>query len=474
MIQPLNKIFLGLSFVTFLLSLGTNVWGQVDTKTVRELEVKIDSIIRNNMESQNIPGAAYVLVNKDRTLLKKGFGYATLGENKTKVDPDSTIFRIGSISKTFTAAALLQLVDMKMIDLDKDVNSYLSEVRVPSSFSEAVTSRHLLTHSSGFDELGGRRVFDSEELIPLGEFLKDQLIRIREPGILPSYSTHAIALAGLVVENVSKQSLENYMKQNIWDPLDMKMTSMAIPKGLANKIATGYELDNGINLPQPWEYYHTYPASEINSTVMEMGNYMRLFLNKGSFLGKQVLSENAALSMTTQQLPKHEDVDGFAFGFYKRTRFGVESFGHGGDMLGFSSFLMLLPEKELGFFIVSHHEGGSLRTIVNDAILEYFSKDSEEKKPKPYVSKTGLSEFEGSYRWTIYCHTCLDSYIPQSRSVTANEDNTLSGFGRKFYQASPLLFKSMDGSRTMSFVKDSKGKVKFMTMGNIDSFEKVE
>ncbi len=254
----------------------------------------------------------------------------------------------------------------------------------------------------------------------------------------------------------------------------MKMTHMTIPKELANNMATGYELENGINLPQPWEYYHTYPASEINSTVAEMGNYMRLFLNQGSFFGKQLLSEDSALGMVTQQLPVDVDVDGFAFGFYKRTRFGVESFGHGGDMLGFSSFLMLLPDKELGFFIVSHHEGGSLRTIVNDAILEYFSNNSEEKKRQPYEGKPDLSVFEGSYRWTIYCHTCLNGYIPQSRSITVNGDHTLSAFGRKFYQAGPLLFKSMDGSRTMSFVKDSSGEIKFMTMGNIDSFEKVD
>ncbi len=161
MIHTLKMRPLGV-FLVVLLSFGTNLRAQIGENTVLELETMIDSIIESNMKSQNILGVAYVMVNKDRALLKKGFGFASLGENKLRVDPDSTIFRIGSISKTFTAAALLQLTDRGKIDLDKDVNSYLSEVKVPKSFSEPVTPRHLLTHSSGFDELGGRRVFDSE------------------------------------------------------------------------------------------------------------------------------------------------------------------------------------------------------------------------------------------------------------------------------------------------------------------------
>ena len=455
-----------------LLFLSTNLFSQIDNKSIAELEVIIDSIIKSNIQSQNIPGAAYILVDKEKTLLKKGFGVATLGDKKNKVNPDSTIFRIGSITKTFTVAALLQLLEKNKINLHDDVNKYLSSVKVPNTFDEPITFHHLFTHSSGFDELGGRRAFNKNELIPLGEFLNNNLLRIRKPGVVSSYSSHAIALAGLLVEDISKVNLETYMKEKIWDPLNMEMTSMIIPEEQKSYVSPGYEYYNDTNNAQQWEWYHTYPASEINSTVADMGKYIRMLLNLGASNENQILSREMALAMQQQQLSSQKEVDGFAYGFYQRTRFNLESISHGGNMLGYSSFLTLIPEKNIGLFIVNHHEGSDLRNKVNDAIMKYFGNENKESS-KFEGEHNDLKVFEGEYRWMTYCHTCSETRIPQSRSITSNEDNTLSGFGRKFYQIKPLLFKSFDGQRTMGFIKDEHGKIKYMSLGNINTFEKI-
>ena len=452
---------------------SASLFSQIDTKSVDELEIIIDSIINTNLKSQNIPGAAYILVDKEKTLLKKGFGFANLGDEKSKVNPDSTIFRIGSITKTFTTAALLQVLNNNRINLHDDVNEYLSSVRVPKTFDEPITFHHLLTHSAGFDELGGRRTFNKNELIPLGEFLSNNLLRIRKPGVVSSYSSHAIALAGVLVEDISKVSLEKYMRDNIWKPLKMEMTSITIAEAQKPHVSLGYEYHDGINKVQPWEWYHTYPSSEINSTVADMGNYMKMLLNLGVFNENQILSSEMALAMQQQQLSSHKEVDGFAYGFYRRTRNNVKTICHGGNMLGYSSFLTLIPEKKIGFFIINHHEGSNLRNIVNDAIVKYFSKE-DKKLPKFEGEDNNLKIFEGEYRWMTYCHTCTETRMPRSRSLTLNKDNTLSGFGRKFYQIEPLLFKSFDGQRTMGFVKDEHGEIKYMSLGNINTFEKIK
>jgi len=103
----------------------------------------------------------------------------------------------------------------------------------------------------------------------------------------------------------------------------MSMTNIIIPENQKSYVSPGYEFYNGINNIQPWEWYHTYPSSEINSTVADMGKYMRMLLNLGRLNGNQVLSEDMALAMLQQQLSSHQEVDGFAYGFYQRTRFNV-------------------------------------------------------------------------------------------------------------------------------------------------------
>ncbi len=467
-----NKCLLVLLTLVYFLVHTQKVFSQIDNKSVMELEVIIDSIINVNMASQQIPGAAYILVDQEKTLLKKGIGVVTLEDKNKNVDPDSTIFRIGSITKTFTAAALLHIAEKNKIGLHEDVNKYLKTVKVPDTFQEPITIHHLLTHSAGFDEIGGRGVFNEEALKSLGEFLKNRLVRIREPGIVSSYSSYAIALAGLLVEDISQVDLETYLRENIWSPLNMKMTNMIIPKDLKAYVSPGYEFYNDKNNFQPWEWYHTYPASEINSTAADMGKYMRMLLNLGKLNQKRVLSEEITKTMLQQQLSSHKEIDGFAYGFYKRTRYNVESIGHGGNMLGYSSFLTLIPEKNIGFYIVNHHEGSNLRNKVNDALLKYFSKNKI--IPKQNSTKSSLKKFEGDYIWMTYCHTCSDTSIPSRNRITLNEDNTLSGFGRKFYLIKPLLFKSFDGERTMGFIEDENGEIKYMSLGNINTFEKVK
>jgi len=468
-----NKCLLTLLIFVHFLVPTQKVFSQIDSKSVAELEVIIDSIINANMASQQIPGAAYILVDHEKTLLKKGFGVVSLEDRNKKVNPDSTIFRIGSITKTFTTAALLHLAKKNKIGLHEDVNKYLKTVKVPDTFQEPITIHHLLTHSAGFDEIGGREVFNEEALIPLGEFLQNRLVRIRKPGVVSSYSSYAIALAGLLVEDISQVDLETYLRENIWKPLNMRMTNMIVPIDLQSYVSPGYEFYNDKNNLQPWEWYHTYPASEINSTAADIGKYIRMLLNLGKLNQKRVLNEETAKAMLQQQLSSHKKVDGFAYGFYKRTRYNVASIGHGGNMLGYSSFLTLIPEKNIGFYLVNHHEGSNLRNIVNDAVLKYFSKKNKEI-PKLATNESDLKKFEGDYVWMTYCHTCSDARIPSKNRITQNEDNTLSGFGRKFYQIKPLLFKSFDGERTMGFIEDESGEIKYMSLGNINTFEKVK
>lgn len=436
-----------------------------------KLELKLNTLFNKTMREQQIPGAAIIIVKDGKVLLKKGYGFTKLGEGIRHVDPDSTIFRIGSVSKSLTALSLLQQIDKNKINLHDNVNTHLTSFKIKDTYKTSITPFHLLTHSAGFDELKGRRVFDEENLIPLGIFLKDNLKRIRESGEVTAYSTYGIALSGLLVENVSGFSLENYMNEHIWKPLKMNMTSITISKKASPNVALGYELHNNINIPQPWEWYHTFPASSINSTVTDMGKYMMMLLNKGSFENQRILSENLTNKMLTQQAGLHPETDGFTFGLYKRKWNGISSVNHGGDMLGYSSFMSLVPEQSLGVFVVHHHEGTKLRHQAIQTVIDEIVGKSREEKLTAVEEK--INEFAGKYIWLSNCQTCSAINTQKSWTLKANDDYTISGFNRKFYKTGPLVFKSTDGKRTMTFKKDKLGNIKYMSLGNVNVFQKL-
>ena len=163
-------VLLGIN--TALLSTGQNA-------DIQTFEEQLDSLFAAVMEEQRIPGAGLIIVKDGKTLLKKGYGFTTLGEDIAYVNPDSTVFRIGSITKSFTALALLQQIANGKIEIDNSIDLFLPDIPIPPTSAKAITPFHLLTHSAGFDELGNRRVFEGAQQIPLSTFLKTNLKSIR-------------------------------------------------------------------------------------------------------------------------------------------------------------------------------------------------------------------------------------------------------------------------------------------------------
>ena len=174
----------------------------------RELERFLDVIFAEQMEKQHIPGAVLIFVKDGKVFFSKGYGFANL-ERQQRVVPQRTLFRIGSISKVFTATAIVQLADRGRINLHADVNRYLKKLQVAATFPEPVTAAHLITHTAGFDEIRpGTQGPDAASVLPLADFLRTRLVRVQPPGETIAYSTYGITLAGLLTEDVSVMSFE--------------------------------------------------------------------------------------------------------------------------------------------------------------------------------------------------------------------------------------------------------------------------
>lgn len=442
----------------------------------KELEAFVDGIVQKEMEQQHIPGAAFVFVKDGKVVLAKGYGYSNL-ERKQPVIPAKTLFRIGSISKVFTATAVMQLADRGRIDLGADVNRYLKKVQVPATFSAPIRGWNLLTHTEGLDEIRpGTQAPDAASVLPLAEFLRPRLMRIWKPGKILKYSTYASTLAGLLLEDVSGLSYEAYLAKDIWRPLGMERTCITVPANLLDDVAVGYEYVNGVNQPQRYEWYHTTPASSINSTVLDVAHFMIAHLQDGRFGDTRILSERAARQMHRQHFTMHPHVPGIAYGFWEDI-FGDEHIlEHGGNMAGFSAQMVLLPERKAGFFFVSQHEGSNLRDTLKWALLERFypaRQPSPAPRPSPeFVSRA--APFVGIYRWNCYRHTVTTpAQGGTTITVQSNPDGTLTIAGRKWIETEPLLFVREDGKGRIAFRADDTGRITHLSSGGFWVFEKV-
>lgn len=401
-----------------------------------ELQSLVDETITVEMEKQKIPGAAFILVQDGKVVLSKGYGEFT---------PD-TIVPIGSITKVFTALAVVNLG----IDLNEDVNRHLTSVKVPPG--PPVTAKHLITHTAGFDELVGVRLIrsENERAQPLGEFLKNRLVRVHPPGEMTSYSSFGITLAGALVEDVSGIPYERFLATKFWAPLKMNRTYITIPDELLDDRAVAYE-----DGPIPWERYHSTPASSINSTANDMGRFMIALLRDNPLVREEVTM--------------HPRLPGFGYGVQFSDTNGQRIIEHGGNIGGFHSLMTLLPEHGTGFFIIASREGADVRTPVRQAILDrWFPQRQPHAVPVAKKSDVPrLRRYAGTYRANIWCHTCpFDPNRVTDVQVTVNDDGTLQVWGERWIEVEPRFFRSADGKRRFGFGEDAKGNITALTAGS--------
>jgi CubicO group peptidase (beta-lactamase class C family) len=469
------KCVLALCLALSLLTVQSSVaqTGKGGAVSAADIEKLVDPVFAEQMGKLRIPGAAISVVSDGKVIFSKGYGLADL-ERNTPVQPDKTLFRIGSITKVFTAIAVMQLLDQGKIKLTDDVNKYLKGVSVPDTMPEPVTFAHLLTHTSGFDEISpGRRTSNEAEVVPLGEFLKGRVVRQFAPGEIISYSTYNPALAALAVEQITSTPFKTYLAANVFEPLKMERTSItAVKPQFRGDLASGYEYGNGKHEKLPFQWFNTYPASDINSTVTDMARFMIAHLAGGQLDGKRILSERSTREMQKRQFRNHPDIPGWSYGFQEGIANGIPFVEHGGSMDdGYSALLTLFPSKDLGIFFACNTENGAgeMAGLVKNAILDrYFPADSPKVPTTPDPRPEELADFAGKYNQIIYCHTCAagTAYRPTPNEVVVREDGTLFLMNGKFKQVGPLLFVLADGDRAgkvlLGFKRNAKGQIAFM------------
>lgn len=320
----------------------------------------VDGIFRGLVAGGQVPGAAIVVIQDGVVTHKAGYGFADL-RTRTPVDPDTTRFRVASVSKLVTATAVMQLVEQGALDLNADVNTYLTAFRIGGDFPEPVTIANLLTHTAGFDD---RYIGMAAPMGAPPETLTRHLEHAMPPRVLPpssviAYSNYGIALAGQIVETVSGQEFNAYARAKIFDPIGMSASSFGIPYPQPPGMATPHFRASGGSGFRPGEYdvSRIAPAGDLVTTAGDMAKFMRAHLDQGaSGEGPALLGQPTFQQMHARRFANADGLDGWAYGFATGTRNGITWIGHDGSWNGFCAQLVIHPESRSGYFAAYNTE----------------------------------------------------------------------------------------------------------------------
>src|SRR5215831_16447883 len=442
------------------------------TKT--DFETFLDALIPSQLRNRNIAGAVVSVVKDGQVLFEKGYGYSDV-EDKKPVLPDQTLFRPGSISKLFTATAVMQLVEQGKLDLDRDIDDYL-DFTIPKTYPEPITLRQLLTHTGGFEEtLKNLFVEHESDIKPLHAYLRNEMpARIFPPGKVPSYSNYGFTLAGYIVERVSGEKFERYIENHILKPLGMKNSTFdqPLPTQLAPQMSKGYL--SASKKPREFEFVQAAPAGALSTTAADMTRFMLAFLQDGAVDGVSILKPETVRQMETRQFEFHPMLPGLGITFMEYLIDPVRIIAHGGDTVYFHSDMVLVPDAHFGYFLsynslgkdVGGGRGEVWRTLVN----RYFPNTAQ---LKPDVdSNTAKSDgravsglYEGTRRGeTTFLKTLA---LVDQFSVTSDEEGVLqiagmknqSGELKRWHEIAPLVYREIDGLEKIGFRRNPSGAV---------------
>jgi CubicO group peptidase (beta-lactamase class C family) len=336
------------------------------------------------MSTHNVPGAALALIKDGSIVLEKGYGFRDLAAD-TPVTT-ATIFNIGSISKSFTALGIAQLVDQHQVDLEAPVLRYISDLRLSDpQATQAVTLRRLLSHTSGLpaDEQWPQQVPATRDGI-VSEFASMPITA--QPGTRFQYCSRCIVLAAYVLERVTGQSWEAYTRSHIFARLGMTMATFG-PLGLeqAPDRAQPYRHDGVLGqVPIPWsrlQYLEPLgPAGGIDASVDEMARYALLQLDDGTMLGHRILSTQMMAELHRPEIDVGVDwrpaarVENlhYALGWFTADVRGVHLVYHNGENPGFRAAVVLAPSSKAGVVVLTNGESKPFIEMTTRSLLEQF------------------------------------------------------------------------------------------------------
>jgi CubicO group peptidase (beta-lactamase class C family) len=436
-----------------------------------DLAAFFDGLVPLQMERSDVAGATVLVMKDGKEILKKGYGYSDITK-KTPVDPDTSMFRLASISKLFTWVSVMQLSEQGKLDIDADVNNYL-DFKIAPAFGKPITLRNLMTHTGGFEEVvHDILIVDPKKTASLRDFLiANQPRRMYPPGEIPAYSNYGVGLAGYIVQRVSLEPFEQYVSEHIFLPLGMMHSSFNEPMTaeLAPYVSDGYRATT----EKPaigFEIFQPAPAGGVSSTAGDMEKFALALLNGGEFDSHRILKTETRDLMWTRQFDASDALPPMCMGFYQTWRNDLRFIGHDGDLVAFHSMFLMEPTQELVVFVSYNSAGSASRNRAE--LLDGFADryyPAYAALPFQTFPVNQLKDIAGNYQATRRAvSTKLAISNPASQGVaTVDKDGVLMldlakdlrGHTRKWKPIGKDLWQAEDDQPRLFAIRDSSGKI---------------
>jgi CubicO group peptidase (beta-lactamase class C family) len=316
----------------------------------------VDAYISTKMRELGIPGAALVIVQGDQIIHIKAFGVAD--DSGRPVTPQTPFFT-GSIGKSITALAIMQLVEAGKIDLDAPVQTYLPWFRVAdANASQIITVRHLLNMTSGLPRSIGQKQLANTDLsdsaIEKNVRALANITLNSPPGERYEYSNANYVTLGMIIQAISGVSFETYIREHIFTPLDMQNSHTSKVEAQQDGLAVGYQKWFGIPVASPNLPFArgSLPAGQLTMSIEDFGHYLIAQLNNGSYQEVSVLSPAGVGVLHHPDVPITGSADYYGMGWEVQHFQDVEVIRHNGQVPGYTTDMFLVPEKQIAVAMV--------------------------------------------------------------------------------------------------------------------------
>ncbi|OMG40038.1 serine hydrolase [Actinomyces naeslundii] len=440
--------------------------------TAEDVNAWLDGKLPDALKNGDIPGAVVSVVKDGQVVTTRGYGWADTGASggqPVAVDPQKSLFRVASISKIPTSIAVMQLVEQGKVDLDADISAYL-DFEIERRFDEPLTLRHLLTHSAGFEEHGS--------LTPgtdLEAYVKnDPPAQAFAPGTTPAYANYGMALAGYIVQRVSGQPFEAYVREHVLEPAGMTTSTyeQPLPKDMADSLGPGY---TSTGEEVPFALMGDFPAGSLTVSAPDFAAFMNAQLSRSpKLLREETWEQMWSPGLGEDKLGNRAKAGEMGLGYFELTRHGRRIVEHSGDHTrGWHSKFELYPEEKTGIFISYNGDGNgsdssnNLREDLAQGFADRYFPGETVKASGSKNSADRARQVAGSYISSISpWNTFLAAWSPFFGKATIEH----TGGGKlildkaQYVEVEPWVWRQVDGRGAIAAqVKD--GKVVSLSMG---------
>lgn len=371
-------------------------------------------LIPRKMKTSEIVGLSMAIVDDQKVTWSKGYGFSNKFNN-IKANP-KTIYNIGSVSKLFTATAIMQLEENGVLNIDDPFKRYVKSFSIQSHFKNniPITTRSILTHHSGLPS-DIYKHYVCNKAIPkknynkmfmnLPNILKYEYVT-NPPNTIFSYSNIGYSLLGVLISQLSTMSYEDFIRKNLFNPLHMELSDFRKTKQNSFLFSTGYSYGK----KTPFPLIRDIPAGGINSNVLEISNFIKMVLANGKFNNQKIIKVSTLKEMTKVQnenIPLDLDFK-IGLGYWIHYMNKEKLIFHGGDLPPYHALLMILPKSKLGTIILVNSGNntidGTLWNIAKKCLeLSYEEKFNKKmiqensKNNTTQIPKNKLNKYVGNY-----------------------------------------------------------------------------